>query len=38
MLPKPEVSINGLRDLIGIPFVQNGRDPRLGLDCWGLCR
>lgn len=27
-----------LRDLIGIPFVQNGRDPKTGLDCWGLCR
>jgi len=27
-----------LRDLIGIPFVQAGRDPALGLDCWGLCR
>jgi cell wall-associated NlpC family hydrolase len=27
-----------LRDLIGIPFLQNGRDPAIGLDCWGLCR
>ena len=27
-----------LRDLIGIPFLQNGRDPAVGLDCWGLCR
>ena len=27
-----------LRDLIGIPFVQDGRDPATGLDCWGLCR
>jgi len=24
------------RDLIGVPFVDGGRDPRLGLDCWGL--
>lgn len=24
------------RDLIGIPFVDGGRDPRQGLDCWGL--
>lgn len=23
-------------DLIGIPFVDGGRDPRKGLDCWGL--
>lgn len=23
-------------DLIGIPFVDGGRDPRTGLDCWGL--
>ena len=23
-------------DLIGIPFVDGGRDPRIGLDCWGL--
>jgi cell wall-associated NlpC family hydrolase len=27
-----------LSGLIGIPFVQNGRDPAKGLDCWGLCR
>jgi len=25
-----------LSDLIGIPFVDGGRDPRTGLDCWGL--
>jgi cell wall-associated NlpC family hydrolase len=25
-------------DLIGIPFVDGGRDPRTGLDCWGLVR
>ena len=24
------------RDLIGIPFVDGGRDPATGLDCWGL--
>jgi cell wall-associated NlpC family hydrolase len=23
-------------DLIGVPFVDGGRDPHLGLDCWGL--
>lgn len=23
------------RDLIGIPFVNKGRDPKKGLDCWG---
>jgi cell wall-associated NlpC family hydrolase len=25
-----------LRDLIGIPFIHNGRDPKQGLDCLGL--
>ena len=24
------------RQLIGIPFVDGGRDPATGLDCWGL--
>lgn len=24
------------RDLIGIPFQDGGRDPAVGLDCWGL--
>lgn len=24
------------RDLIGIPFVDEGRDSSIGLDCWGL--
>jgi hypothetical protein len=23
-------------DLIGIPFLNKGRDPKVGLDCWGL--
>lgn len=23
-------------DLLGIPFLDGGRDPRIGLDCWGL--
>jgi len=23
-------------DLIGIPFVDSGRNPKTGLDCWGL--
>lgn len=30
------VSIPVLRDLIGIPFLMGGRDPKVGLDCWGL--
>jgi cell wall-associated NlpC family hydrolase len=25
------------RDLFGIPYIQGGRDPKTGLDCWGLC-
>ena len=25
-------------DLIGVPFVDGGRDPAVGLDCWGLSR
>lgn len=25
-----------LNDLIGLPFVDGGRDPAVGLDCWGL--
>lgn len=24
------------RDLIGLPFIDGGRDPSIGLDCWGL--
>lgn len=23
-------------DLIGVPFIDRGRDPATGLDCWGL--
>ena len=29
----------GLRNLkkyIGVPFLDGGRDPSVGLDCWGL--
>ncbi len=26
-----------LTDLIGTPYIQNGRDPQVGLDCWGVC-
>jgi len=26
------------QDLVGIPFVDRGRDPSTGLDCWGLAR
>ena len=25
-----------LTDLVGVPFVDKGRDPQTGLDCWGL--
>lgn len=25
-------------DMIGIPYVNRGRDPAVGLDCWGLLR
>ncbi|HWR42778.1 C40 family peptidase [Sporomusa sp.] len=25
-----------LDDLIGLPFIDGGRDPAVGLDCWGL--
>ena len=25
-----------LNDLIGLPFIDGGRDPAIGLDCWGL--
>lgn len=28
---------NEINELIGIPFVSKGRDPKTGLDCWGLC-
>lgn len=29
---------NGIRfdDLIGVAFIDGGRDPKVGLDCWGL--
>ncbi len=23
---------------IGLPFLERGRDPKKGLDCWGLVR
>ena len=26
------------KDLIGIPFVDRGRDPKVGLDCFGLAK
>lgn len=26
----------GLADYIGIPYLDRGRDPSVGLDCWGL--
>ncbi|MBQ6905189.1 MAG: C40 family peptidase [Spirochaetia bacterium] len=27
-----------VKDYIGIPFVSGGRDPNIGLDCYGLFR
>ena len=30
------MSLNNIYDLIGIPFVNGGRKPNVGLDCWGL--
>jgi probable lipoprotein NlpC len=27
-----------LKDYVGIPYLKGGRDPREGLDCFGLCR
>lgn len=27
-----------LLDLFEAPFVPGGRNPKTGLDCWGLCR
>lgn len=29
---------NDLRDLIGIPFVDGGKNIKTGLDCYGLCQ
>jgi cell wall-associated NlpC family hydrolase len=29
-------ALKEFRYLIGVPFVDGGRDPRIGLDCWGL--
>jgi cell wall-associated NlpC family hydrolase len=28
--------MNRIRHLVGIPFIDGGRDPKTGLDCWGL--
>ncbi len=28
--------LKDFRHLVGVPFMSGGRDPRLGLDCWGL--
>jgi cell wall-associated NlpC family hydrolase len=27
-----------MNQLIGIPYLEKGRDPKIGLDCWGLFR
>lgn len=29
-------ALKDFRDLIGVPFMWGGRDPAVGLDCWGL--
>jgi cell wall-associated NlpC family hydrolase len=29
-------ALKDFRRFIGVPFVSGGRDPRIGLDCWGL--
>ncbi|MEW5724400.1 MAG: NlpC/P60 family protein [Thermodesulfobacteriota bacterium] len=31
-------SVSPIKDLVGIPFQNGGRDPSTGLDCWGLTR
>ena len=31
-MPEPK----HFRHLVGVPFISGGRDPRIGLDCWGL--
>lgn len=30
--------MNSLVDYVGVPYVEKGRDPAKGLDCWGLLR
>lgn len=30
------MSVPNISDLIGVPFLDSGRDPNRGLDCWGL--
>lgn len=27
---------NGLNNLVGVPFLHKGRDPKIGLDCFGV--
>lgn len=27
-----------IQALVGIPFINKGRDPKIGLDCWGLAK
>lgn len=29
-------ALQAYRNLIGVPFISGGRDPAIGLDCWGL--
>lgn len=28
--------LKDFRHLVGVPFISGGRDPEIGLDCWGL--
>ena len=27
-----------LKNYVGVPYLSNGRNPAIGLDCWGLVR
>jgi cell wall-associated NlpC family hydrolase len=35
-LDEKESLLPNLRKLIGVPFINGGRDPTIGLDCYGL--
>ena len=35
---KPETNGHWSDSYLTIPYVDGGRDPVIGLDCWGLCR
>jgi len=34
----PQVINQIVNSFVGIPFVKGGRDPKIGLDCYGLCK